>query len=149
MKTSDIIIIIFALLLVVAIVFVITLPTKQQTFNGINSTQNSLNPSAPELAGISGYINTNNESIKLSNYFGKKVILIDFWTYTCINCIRTIPYLKIWDEKYLDSGLQIIGVHTPEFDFEKNYTNVQSAVKELGIKYPVVQDNEFSTWNSI
>jgi thiol-disulfide isomerase/thioredoxin len=76
------------------------------------------------------------------------VILIDFWTYSCINCIRTLPYLTAWDEKYRDEGLVIVGVHSPEFDFEKEYDNVKAAVEKYGIKYPVVLDNSFSTWTA-
>lgn len=77
-----------------------------------------------------------------------KVVLIDFWTYTCINCQRTLPYLAGWHEKYEDDGLIVIGVHSPEFEFEKKASNVQKALKDFGIKYPVVQDNEFKTWKS-
>jgi thiol-disulfide isomerase/thioredoxin len=76
-----------------------------------------------------------------------KVVLYDFWTYSCINCIRTIPYLTAWDDKYRDEGLVIVGVHTPEFEFEKNYENVVFATKKFGIKYPVLQDNEKEIWN--
>ena len=101
---------------------------------------------APELAGIEGYINTDSD-IKIENFRGK-VVLIDFWTYTCINCIRTLPYLKSWHEKYNDKGLQIIGVHTPEFKFEQEYENVKSAVEKYQIKYPVVQDNAYATWRA-
>lgn len=101
--------------------------------------------SAPELAGISNYINT--EPITLADLKGK-VVIVDFWTYSCINCIRTIPYLNAWYEKYSDDGLVIVGVHTPEFDFEKNPVNVQAAVEKFGIKYPVVQDNDRQTWNA-
>jgi thiol-disulfide isomerase/thioredoxin len=102
---------------------------------------------APELAGISGYINTENKAIKLSDYKGK-VVLVDFWTYTCINCIRTIPYLNTWYDRYTDQGLVIIGVHSPEFEFEKNINNVQDAVNKFGIKYPVVLDSDHKTWNA-
>jgi len=77
-----------------------------------------------------------------------KVILIDFWTYTCINCQRTLPYLKTWHEKYKNSGLVIIGVHTPEFEFEKDARNVKKALLDFDITYPVVQDNNFATWNN-
>lgn len=77
-----------------------------------------------------------------------KVVFVDFWTYTCINCIRTFPYLKSWWEKYKDKGLVIIGVHTPEFAFEKNPRNVASALKDFGITYPVMQDNDFATWQA-
>ena len=76
------------------------------------------------------------------------MVLIDFWTYTCINCIRTLPFLKIWHSKYADDGLVIIGVHAPEFQFEKNLENVQQAVTDYGISWPVVQDNEFNTWRA-
>ncbi|MGI0036136.1 MAG: thioredoxin family protein [Nitrososphaera sp.] len=100
---------------------------------------------APELAGISGYINT--DYVSLANLKGK-VVLVDFWTYSCINCIRTIPYLNAWHEKYVDQGLVIVGVHTPEFEFEKNYDNVKAAVEKFGIKYPVAQDNDKVTWKA-
>ncbi|MBT4376195.1 redoxin domain-containing protein, partial [archaeon] len=95
-------------------------------------------PLAPELEGIVGYINTE-EGTKISDFRGK-VVLIDFWTYSCINCIRTFPHLISWDEKYKDQGLVIIGVHTPEFEFEKDIDNVKSAMEKYGIEYIVVQD---------
>ncbi|HVX03360.1 MAG TPA: thioredoxin family protein [Nitrososphaera sp.] len=101
---------------------------------------------APELAGISNYINSP-QPFKLSDLKGK-VVLVDFWTYSCINCIRTIPYLNAWYEKYADQGFVIVGVHSPEFDFEKDPANVQAAVEKFGIKYPVVQDNDHATWNA-
>ena len=75
-------------------------------------------------------------------------MLIDFWTYSCINCQRTTPYLNAWYEKYKEKGLVIIGIHTPEFEFEKVYQNVLEATKRMGIKFPVVLDNDFSTWNA-
>ncbi|MBI5358651.1 cytochrome c biogenesis protein DipZ [Candidatus Amesbacteria bacterium] len=77
-----------------------------------------------------------------------KVILIDFWTYTCINCQRTLPYVQKWWTKYKDRGLVIIGVHSPEFEFEKNPNNVAKAIKDFGLTYPVVQDNDFATWQA-
>ena len=77
-----------------------------------------------------------------------KVVLVDFWTYSCINCLRTLPYIKAWNEKYKDSGLVIIGVHTPEFPFEKDEANVRKAVKDLGITYPVAMDNDYKIWRS-
>lgn len=101
---------------------------------------------AKELVGIDGYVNS--PAFTLSDYAGKKVILVDFWTYSCINCQRTIPYLNAWYQKYKDYGLVIVGVHTPEFDFEKNYGNVAAAVKSLGIQYPVVLDSERATWQA-
>ncbi len=106
----------------------------------------SLYPTAKELSSPQGFINT--EEFKIADMIGKKVILVDFWTYSCINCQRTTPYLIAWYDKYKDQGLEIIGVHTPEFDFEKKYDNVARAVKEMGIKYPVVLDNNYGTWNA-
>jgi thiol-disulfide isomerase/thioredoxin len=100
---------------------------------------------APEFAKITGYINT--EPINLKNLKGK-VVLVDFWTYSCINCIRTIPYLVDWNEKYADKGLVIVGIHSPEFEFEKNIDNVKAAVQKYGIKYPVLQDNDKGTWDA-
>jgi cytochrome c biogenesis protein CcdA/thiol-disulfide isomerase/thioredoxin len=100
---------------------------------------------APELVDSEKWFNS--EPLKLENLKGK-VVLIDFWTYTCINCIRTLPYLKNWHEKYADKGLVIIGVHTPEFEFEKTPSNVEKAIKDFGISYPVVQDNNYEIWES-
>ena len=77
-----------------------------------------------------------------------KVVLIDFWTYSCINCLRTLPHLKAWDATYRRQGLVIVGVHTPEFAFEHVASNVRAAVQRLGIKYPVLQDNRFKTWDN-
>ncbi|MEK6968246.1 MAG: thioredoxin family protein [Nanoarchaeota archaeon] len=118
-------------------------PGKIQT--AITDKNNQF-PIAPELSGIAGYINSAN-NLTLASLRGK-VVLIDFWTYTCINCIRTQPYLNAWYDKYHEAGLEIIGVHTPEFGFEKKYENVLSAVEREGIKYPVVQDNEYETWRA-
>ena len=77
-----------------------------------------------------------------------KVVLIDFWTYSCINWRRTLPYLRAWAEKYKDQGLVVIGVHTPEFEFEKNVDNVRRAVKEMGIQYPVAIDSNGAVWRA-
>ncbi|MBI5389681.1 thioredoxin family protein [Candidatus Woesearchaeota archaeon] len=98
---------------------------------------------APEFAGIERWINT--EPLTLEQLRGK-VVLVDFWTYTCINCIRTLPYLKEWDEKYRDLGLVIVGVHTPEFAFEKKYENVVMAKDKYGLMFPIAQDNNYQTW---
>jgi cytochrome c biogenesis protein CcdA/thiol-disulfide isomerase/thioredoxin len=76
-----------------------------------------------------------------------KVVIVDFWTYSCINCVRTIPYLRAWHEAYADQGLVIVGVHTPEFEFEKNPGNVQRAMRDLGVAWPVVQDNAYAQWD--
>jgi thiol-disulfide isomerase/thioredoxin len=101
---------------------------------------------AKELVDPEGYINIDN--ITLSENIGKKVILIDFWTYSCINCQRTLPYLTAWHEKYESDGFVIIGVHTPEFEFEKDYDNVVKATEKWNVKYPVVQDNDRQTWRA-
>ena len=98
---------------------------------------------SPKIEGISTWINS--PPLQLSDLKGK-VVLIDFWTYSCINCIRTLPYLNDWYKKYHDKGLVIIGIHTPEFDFEKNAANVKNAVKPDDIQYPVGLDNSFVTW---
>jgi thiol-disulfide isomerase/thioredoxin len=77
-----------------------------------------------------------------------RVVLVDFWTYTCINCLRTLPYVRAWDERYRAQGLTVVGVHTPEFAFEKLASNVQRAIADKRLHYPVVQDNDFGTWNA-
>lgn len=89
----------------------------------------------------------NSQPLTLSQLKGK-VVVIDFWTYSCINCLRTLPYLRDWWEKYKDQGLVIIGVHSPEFEFEKDAENVLQAIKDFKLEYPVVQDNDFATWRA-
>ncbi len=101
---------------------------------------------AKEIADPSGFVNVDN--ITIGSLIGKKVILVDFWTYSCINCERTIPYLNMWYSKYHDQGLEIIGVHSPEFQFEHDINNVRAAVKKYDIQYPVVLDNNLATWSS-
>ncbi len=117
--------------------------------DGLSSVQLSTDKSqfkkAPEFEGISSYINSNGTN--LSDLKGK-VVLIDFWTYSCINCIRTLPYLVDWNQKYSDKGLVIVGIHSPEFEFEKGLDNVKQAVTRFGIKYPVLLDNDHGTWNA-
>jgi cytochrome c biogenesis protein CcdA/thiol-disulfide isomerase/thioredoxin len=100
---------------------------------------------APDVQGIDAWINT--PGLSADDLRGK-VVLVDFWTYSCINCLRTLPYLKSWDERYRSKGLVIVGVHSPEFAFEHDLGNVRAAVKRLGIRYPVALDNEFATWNA-
>ncbi len=113
--------------------------------NKIMKDKNSKYPKAPDFAGIGRWINS--EPLKMEDLKGK-VVLVDFWTYTCINCIRTLPYLKDWDKKYRDNGLVIVGVHSPEFEFEKKYENVLKAVNDYELKYPVAQDNDYGTWSA-
>ena len=98
---------------------------------------------APEFVDPGRWINS--EPFTMEEQRGN-VVLIDFWTYTCINCVRTLPYVRSWHDKYADSGLVTVGVHTPEFDFEKLYDNVVEAVKKFDLRYPIVQDNDFGTW---
>lgn len=103
-------------------------------------------PTAPALAGISGYINTS--GAELASAMEGKVVMYDIWTYSCINCVRTLPHITAWDDKYADKGLLIIGVHTPEFEFEKDFDNVSRAVQKHGIAYPVVMDNDREIWDA-
>jgi len=111
--------------------------------------ENYVSVPAPEISTPNGFVNTDGEEITLAGYQGKKVVLLDIWTYSCINCQRTIPYLNDWYEKYSDKGLEIVGLHTPEFAFEHKIENVQDAVDRFEIKYPVVLDNDYSTWRAL
>ncbi|MCH7642504.1 MAG: redoxin domain-containing protein [Chloroflexi bacterium] len=99
----------------------------------------------PEITGISNWINSEPTTVEAEIALGN-VVLIDFWTYTCVNCIRTLPHLRAWEEKYGDRGLTIIGVHSPEFDFEKLTENVEDAVVRLDVTWRVAQDNDMETW---
>jgi cytochrome c biogenesis protein CcdA/thiol-disulfide isomerase/thioredoxin len=100
---------------------------------------------APPIEGITHWINS--EPLSLDDLKGK-VVLIDFWTYSCVNCIRTLPHVTSWNKEYKDKGLVIIGIQAPEFEFEKKLENVQKAVRDRGIKYPVALDNNFKTWTN-
>ncbi len=130
------------------------LESNNQVTNGLNQIKNgdnsdvsllNTNAPAPDFTGITNWLNT--KPLSLSDLKGK-VVLVDFWTYTCINCIRTLPYTTKWYEKYKNDGFMVVGVHTPEFDFEKETSNVQKAIKQYGIDYPVAQDNNYDTWNA-
>ncbi len=112
----------------------------------LNDTADNRFPQYREITRPSGFVNTS--SITLGELVGKKVILVDFMTYSCINCIRTFPYLNAWYDKYKDQGLEIVGIHTPEFAFEKNIDNVRAAMKRYGITFPVVLDNDYGTWGA-
>ncbi len=100
---------------------------------------------APEFTGIAKWLNSGPLTVK---GLKGKVVLIDFWTYSCINCIRTLPYVTGWYDTYKDSGFVVVGVHTPEFPFEKNTANVADAIRRFNIHYPVAQDNDYATWNA-
>jgi cytochrome c biogenesis protein CcdA/thiol-disulfide isomerase/thioredoxin len=103
---------------------------------------------APEFTETQRWFNTPLGAPLTLNSLRGRVVLIDFWTYTCINCIRTLPYLKAWDATYRPQGLTIVGVETPEFSFEHDAGNVANAISQFGIRYPVVQDNNNGTWNA-
>lgn len=100
---------------------------------------------APQFSGLQSW--QNSEPLVLAELQGK-VILVHFWTYSCINCIRSLPYLNKWYEQYQPSGLEIIGIHTPEFTFEKVNNNVQAAINRYSVKFPVAQDNNYATWKA-
>lgn len=124
---------------------------KGDRVNKLSLTESDLfnvNPpkSAPEFVGVTKWLNT--EGAPTLSELRGKVVLVDFWTYTCINCIRTLPHVTSWYDKYSKDGFVVIGVHTPEFEFEKNTANVQDAIKRFSIHYPVLQDNDYSTWNA-
>lgn len=99
----------------------------------------------PEFANVTSWLNS--PPLTSASLRGK-VVLVDFWTYSCINCIRTLPFVTRWYEKYRDQGLVVVGVHTPEFSFEKDGANVKKAIARYGIRYPVALDNFYGTWNA-
>jgi thiol-disulfide isomerase/thioredoxin len=106
--------------------------------------KSSESAAAPEFAR-GDWINS--EPVQLKDLHGR-VVLIDFWTFGCYNCRNTLPFIKRWDESYREKGLTVIGVHSPEFDDERKVENLRREVAQLGIKYPVVTDNEYETWNA-
>ena len=115
---------------------------------GAIAASTSAKPGAPEFKGIKLWLNTpEGKPLMLAGLRGK-VVLVDFWTYSCINCLRTLPHLKAWDAAYRKAGLTIVGVHSPEFSFERVPDNVRSAVGRLGVRYPVALDNDFATWRA-
>jgi cytochrome c biogenesis protein CcdA/thiol-disulfide isomerase/thioredoxin len=114
-----------------------------QTIEVSSSGSGTIKTVLPDLSGATAWINTT--PLTPASLRGK-VVLVDFWTYSCINCLRTLPYIRAWNEQYKNSGLVIIGVHTPEFAFEKDEANVRKAVKDLGITYPVAMDNDYRIW---
>ncbi|CAJ0770958.1 MULTISPECIES: thioredoxin family protein [Ralstonia] len=100
---------------------------------------------APEFTGINQWLNS--QPLSMKDLRGK-VVLVDFWTYSCINCLNTLPHVRQWYDKYKDQGLVVVGVHTPEYAFEKSTANVQEALKRLDVRYPVAQDNSYATWSA-
>jgi cytochrome c biogenesis protein CcdA/thiol-disulfide isomerase/thioredoxin len=103
---------------------------------------------APDFTGNQRWFNTPGDAPLHLKALRGRVVLVDFWTYTCINCIRTLPYVRAWDERYRKRGLTVVGVHTPEFPFERNAGNVQRAIVQNGLHYPVAQDNDYATWDA-
>ena len=116
------------------------------TVSGNQSGLFNANETAPEIRGIEKWLNTSGPQT-LASLKGK-VVLVDFWTYSCINCLRTLPHVEAWYNKYHSSGFEVIGVSTPEFAFEKDPGNVSRAIKQYGIPYPVALDNNYKTWNA-
>jgi len=100
---------------------------------------------APEFSGIDQWLNT--PPLTMAGLRGK-VVLIDFWTYACVNCLRTLPYINRWARLYRQQGLVVVGVHTPEFPFERSTANLQTAMDRFGVKHPVAQDNRYATWKA-
>lgn len=100
---------------------------------------------APEFTGIDQWLNS--APLTMQQLKGK-VVLVDFWTYSCINCANTLPYVKSWYDKYRQQGLVVIGVHTPEYPYERSTDNVRTALKRFDIRYPVAQDNRYATWDA-
>ena len=103
---------------------------------------------APDFKGIARWLNVPPGRPPSLRGLRGRVVLVDFWTYTCINCLRTLPHLRAWDERYRDAGLAIVGVHTPEFSFERRESNVRDAIAVNGLRYPVALDNDYETWNA-
>ena len=125
-------------------------PQVQKEINALKGSSNQPNyRPAPEFIGITKWLNlpAGRQALTMQELRGK-VVLVDFWTYTCINCIRTLPFVTSWYDKYHDKGFVVIGVHTPEFEFEKNSDNVLAAIKQYNIHYPVAQDNSYATWQA-
>ncbi len=123
------------------------LPTPSATKSAVNDANRKVGGAvgnlAPDFSGIEAWINS--EPLTMEGLKGS-VVLIDFWTYTCINCINTFPFLREMQSKYADQGLVIVGVHSPEFEFEKDYENVVDAIKKHDLVWPMAQDNDFKTW---
>jgi cytochrome c biogenesis protein CcdA/thiol-disulfide isomerase/thioredoxin len=120
--------------------------TKPNGITGNSTDLFNTNTTAPDFVGITKWLNTN-KPLSIKDLKGK-VVLVDFWTYTCINCIRTLPHVTSWYDKYNKEGFVVIGVHTPEFEFEHETSNVENAIKQYNIHYPVAQDNNYATWNN-
>ncbi len=160
MKKKEIITTIVTLLVVASVIIILEVSNERVGSGSTKDTEisvqnvdtqiqhdlNSRYPRAHEISTPDAFLNS--EPFTLESLLVDHVVLVDFWTYSCINCQRTTPYLNAWHEAYADEGLVIVGIHTPEFNFEKDIQNVTDAVERLSIKYPVVIDNDYSTWRS-
>ena len=143
-----------AIVVIAAIIFVIeALVTKNETPTATASTSNaastpSNNSSGPRLAEFTGITTwLNSDPLTIQGLQGK-VVLVDIWTYSCVNCIRTLPYLREWYAKYASRGFVIVGVHSPEFAFEKDVNNIRQALQKYGVTWPVAVDNDMATWQA-
>lgn len=142
MKPEYILAAVLLILVLIGVAYVFSSPQPMNT----ESVKKQKGVPYKEIVNPSGFVNT--DAITIGGLIGKKVVLVDFLTYSCINCQRTFPYLNAWYEKYKDQGLEIVGIHTPEFAFEKDIENVRKAMKDFGITHPIVLDNDYSTWNA-
>lgn len=122
--------------------------SEKQTMKIEGDTQDIFNShvKAPELTGVTAWLNSD-KPITLQSLQGK-VVLVDFWTNQCINCIHTLPYVTKWYDTYKDQGFVVIGVHTPELAYEHTISSIQAAIQTYKITYPIAQDNNFATWNA-
>jgi len=143
--------------LIIIAVALSSLGQPMQIQSGLKLSVPNMNPtsglpiltqSMPEFQGISRWWNTSDGQPLTPEKLKGKVVLIDFWTYSCINCLRTLPFLRSLQEKYADKGLVIVGVHTPEFDFEGKAENVDKEIKKLGLLYPIALDDRYATWQA-
>ncbi len=132
-----------AILIGVIGIIVISILILQKPKIKVEESDNEMK--APEFQGVEGWINS--KPLTMKELRGK-VVLIDFWTYSCINCIRTFPYLRDWHEKYKDKGLVIIGIHSPEFKFERERTNIEKAAERFDLKWPIAMDNNYDMWRA-
>ena len=135
----------FCATLAIGMLLGFALPAKAEEAASTQFKVADAHRAAPEITGVTKWLNS--EPLRMADLRGK-VVLVDFWTHGCINCVRTLPYVTKLYEKYRNKGLVIIGVHTPEFAFERSTANVAAAIKRHGIEYPVAQDNDFATWKA-
>ena len=144
-KDAQSISLLFNLLTFYIIILIFTSPVAAHSVKQQSSSLPNLYK-APEITGLTNWINS--ATIKSMKDLKGKVVLVDFWTYSCYNCINTLPHVKSWYKKYKHDGFVVLGIHAPEFQFERNLRNVKKAVKSNGIKFPVALDNGFKLWRA-